>query len=50
MKTMKKSIVKCGTALASLALKVGVSTNKQACIFWYNQPKEPKGISKFRKP
>ncbi|MCR5542176.1 MAG: cyclic lactone autoinducer peptide [Ruminococcus sp.] len=49
MKTLKKLKVRSGSALASLALKVGVSTNKQACIFWYNQPKEPKGIDKFRK-
>lgn len=49
MKIWKRIMLRYGSALASLALAAGVTTNKSACIFWYNQPKEPEGLSKFCK-
>ncbi len=49
MKIWKKIMVSSGSALATLALSLGVSNSKKACIFWYHQPKEPDGINKFSK-
>ena len=47
MKTLKRLMVRYGSALAALALTVGVTTNTKACLCWYNQPKEPKELSKY---
>lgn len=49
MKKINRLVMKFGSAVASLALVVGVSSAASACYFWFNQPKMPKSIEKFRK-
>ena len=46
MKKLNSIVLKFSSSLAALALLVGVSS---ACYFWFNQPKMPKAIEKFRK-
>lgn len=44
MKVIKKLVLKYGSAFATLAMMVGISSSTKACWFWYNQPKVPEGI------
>ena len=46
---IKNIMVKLGTAMASLALVVGVATESAACHWFFHQPKVPQGMKKFRK-
>lgn len=47
MKVIKKIVLKYGSAFATLAMMVGISSSTKACWFWYNQPKVPEGMKKF---
>lgn len=49
MKKLNSIVLKFSSSLAALALLVGVSSAASACYFWFNQPKMPKAIEKFRK-
>lgn len=49
MKKHWNTIQRLGTMVAALALFVGVSSSNSACYFWFNQPKMPERIEKFRK-
>jgi cyclic lactone autoinducer peptide len=49
MEKLNSIILKLSSSLAALALLVGVSSVTSACVFWFNQPKMPKAIEKFRK-
>lgn len=49
MKKLNSIVLKLSSSLAALALLVGVSSAASACVFWFNQPKMPKAIEKFRK-
>ena len=49
MKKINSLVMKFGSVVASLALVIGVSSVSSACYYWFNQPKMPKSIEKFRK-
>ena len=49
MKKLRGIVMKFCSSVAALALLVGVSSAASACYFWFNQPKMPKAIEKFRK-
>ncbi len=49
MKALRKLMMRYGSALAALALTVGVTTSTKACLCWYNQPSEPEEIRKYCK-
>lgn len=49
MNKLNSIVLKFSSSLAALALLVGVSSAASACYFWFNQPKMPKAIEKFRK-
>ncbi len=48
-KKINSLIMKWGSAIAALALTIGVSSASAACYYWFNQPEMPKAIEKFRK-
>lgn len=49
MKKVSKFAIKFSSVIASLTLVIGVSSASTACYFWFNQPKMPKSIEKFKK-
>ncbi len=49
MKKVSKVMIKSSSLIATLALSVGISSVTSACWCWFNQPKMPKDIEKFRK-
>jgi len=49
MKMLKNCILKYASALAAIALAIGVNSSAQACWLMFNQPKEPQGLAKFAK-
>ncbi len=49
MRMLRNIVLQLSTSVAALALVTGVSMLDSACVFWFNQPKMPETIEKFRK-
>lgn len=46
---MKRFVIKCGSAIATLALMVTTMNVNSTCIYWAHQPELPKGAEVLKK-
>lgn len=46
---LKKIMYSLGSMICSLALVLGASSVKGACLLWFYQPKVPEGMKKYVK-
>ncbi|MCX7714502.1 MAG: cyclic lactone autoinducer peptide [Clostridia bacterium] len=49
MKKLTSLGMKCGTALASLALGAANSSTQATCVYCYHQPKVPAALKNLKK-
>ncbi len=49
MKKLEKFLGMFGASLASLALIIGTTSVNSACVLYFNQPKVPEAMEKFKK-